>query len=230
MNQAFIFDVFGTLVDWRTGVADECRRVFADRSLEIDPFAFADAWRAQYDPAMKKIRDGTRGYTALDLLHRENLDIVLDQFGIAHAFDEAARADLNHAWEKLPAWPDVARGLEKLRKTAIIAPCSNGSIALMLRLARFASIQWDAIVGAEIAQDYKPKAEVYLSSCAALGLRPNQVTMVAAHNSDLFAARAAGLRTAFIARPSEHGPDQHIDLTPESDWDHVIDEIGALAR
>jgi 2-haloacid dehalogenase len=228
-DRAFIFDVFGTLVDWRTGVADAARAAFALRGLDTDPQAFADAWRARYDPAMQQVRAGARGYVPLDTLHRENLDAVLDAFGIADAVDADARADLNRAWERLPAWPDVPGGLRRLRGTALVAPCSNGSVALMVRLARHADLCWDTVVGAETAQDYKPAPRVYLASCAALGLPPDRVTMVAAHNGDLHAARAAGLRTAFIARPREHGPGQTSDLGPDADWDRVVTRIGDLA-
>ena len=229
MDRAFIFDVFGTLVDWRSGVAAEAGRAFAERGIDVDPHAFADRWRSRYQPAMERVRSGGRGYVALDLLHRENLDETLAHFRLADRFDAAARDALNHAWEKLPPWPDAVDGLEALRPHALVAPCSNGSIALMTRLARFTNLRWDAILGAEIARDYKPRPAVYHASCAALGLRPDRVTMVAAHNDDLHAARAAGLRTAFVARPREHGPDQARDLEPEAGWDVVVAAIGELA-
>lgn len=226
--QALIFDVFGTVVDWREGVAAEARQWFRPRGIDVDPHAFADAWRGEYQPAMQRIRSGDRGYVALDVLHRENLDIVLERFGIGDAFDEAARAQFAAAWEKLPAWPDVAPGMAQMRRDCLLATCSNGSIALMARLARFAGLGWDAILGAEIARDYKPRPAVYLASCAALRLEPSQVVMVAAHNDDLFAARDCGLRTAFVARPSEYGPGQTKDLEPASDWDFSASGCGEL--
>ena len=226
MRRAFIFDVFGTLVDWRTGVADAVRDDVAP--LGVDPFAFADHWRRLYQPAMERVRSGGRGYVPLDVLHRENLDGALEHFSIAERFDGAARANLNRAWEKLPPWPDVVSGLDALRPHALLAPCSNGSTALMVRLARFAGLRWDTILGADVARDYKPKREVYLASCAALDLEPGQVTMVAAHNDDLAAARDAGLRTAFVARPTEHGAGQVSDLKPTGEWDVVVETIGEL--
>ena len=226
---AFIFDVFGTLVDWRTGVATVAERAFRQRGLDADPHAFADHWRGRYQPAMERVRSGGRGYVPLDVLHRENLDETLEHFGMSDAFDGAARDELNRAWEQLPPWPDVVEGLERLRPHGLLAPCSNGSIALMARLARFGGLRWDAIVGAEVARDYKPKREVYLASCAALGVPPERVTMVAAHNEDLAAAQAAGLRTAFVPRPAEHGAGQKTDLAPTGAWDVVVENLADLA-
>jgi 2-haloacid dehalogenase len=220
MIQALIFDVFGTCVDWRGSVAREVAKVLP----EVDALAFAAAWRAEYDPAMARIREGGRGYVPLDELHLENLHRVAESFGVA------APDSLNAAWEKLDPWPDVVPGLERLKKTHIIAPCSNGSIALMTRLAKYAGLPWDCILGAEIARDYKPKSQVYLASCAALRLEPREVMMVAAHNDDLAAARDAGLATGFVPRPAEHGPDQTTDLAPSSDWDLVAGDFEDLAR
>jgi 2-haloacid dehalogenase len=217
---ALIFDVFGTCVDWRSAVAREVGRVLP----HVDAIAFATAWRAEYDPAMARIREGGRGYVALDDLHRENLHRVAEAFGVT------APDDLSHAWERLDPWPDVAAGLVALKRHHIIAPCSNGSIALMTRLARYAGLPWDCILGAEIARDYKPKPGVYLAACRALRLAPDQVMMVAAHNDDLVAARAAGLATAFIPRPAEHGPDQSSDLAPEADWDVIAADFLDLAH
>ncbi len=220
--QALIFDVFGTCTDWRSSVAREVAAVWP----EIDATAFADAWRGEYQPAMERIRAGNRGYVALDDLHMENLERVAERFGVTPPDWRA----LNAAWEKLDPWPDVAEGLAALKRHAIIAPCSNGSIALMTRLAKYGGLPWDCILGADIARDYKPKHGVYLASAAALRLEPGQVMMVAAHNDDLHAARAAGLQTAFVPRPTEHGPGQSKDLEPDSDWDAVAPEFNALAE
>lgn len=230
MLKAAIFDVFGTLTDWRAGVAAEVDAAFAGKPHAPDPEAFATAWRAEYDPAMARIRDGARGYIALDTLHRENLDRVLAANGLSDALTEPEKQALNHAWEKLPPWPDVAEGMALLRPHLFLAPCSNGSIALMTRLARYAGFPWDCILGAEIAQGYKPDPKVYRASCAALGLAPEQVIMIAAHNGDLAAARAEGLKTGFITRPAEHGPGQTTDLAAEGDWDHIAEDLPALAR
>ena len=232
MIQALLFDVFGTVVDWRTGVARETEAFFAESGRTVDSLAFADSWRAKYQPSMEEIRTGRRGYTVLDVLHRENLDATLAEFGLDGAVDDGARARLNRAWEKLPPWPDVVPGLEALRSRYLVAPCSNGSIAMMARLARSAGLPWDAVVGADIARDYKPQAAVYRASAAALGLAPEAVMMVAAHNFDLAAAREAGLATAFVPRPEEYGdgPVGTPDLTPSDDWEAVVPDFVALAR
>ena len=232
MIEALIFDVFGTVVDWRTGVAREVEAFFAESDRTVDPVAFADSWRAKYQPSMEQIRSGRRGYTVLDVLHRENLDATLAELGLDDAVDDDGRARLNRAWEKLPPWPDVAPGLEALHSRYLLAPCSNGSIGMMARLARFAGLPWDAIVGAEIAHDYKPQAAVYTASAAALGLAPEAVMMVAAHNFDLAAAREAGLTTAFVSRPEEYGdgPVGRPDLAPSDDWEAVVPDFMALAR
>lgn len=221
MIQAAIFDVFGTCVDWRSSVAREVRAVLPNVEAE----EFATAWRAEYDPAMTRIRDGARGYVPLDDLHLENLHRVAEGFGVAVEDPDG----LNRAWEKLDPWPDVVSGLTTMKSRRIIAPCSNGSIALMTRLARYGGLPWDCILGAELARDYKPQASVYHASCAALRLPPEAVIMVAAHNNDLHAARAAGLKTAFVPRPREHGRDQVIDLEPEADWDVIAQDFEDLA-
>lgn len=220
--KALIFDVFGTCVDWRTSVAREVARVLPS----VDAFAFADAWRGEYQPAMERIRTGARGYVPLDVLHRENLDRVLIRFDVTCDDPD----NLNRAWEKLNPWPDVVSGLLALREHTLVAPCSNGSIGLMARLARFGGLPWDCIVGADVARDYKPQPAVYHASCAALGYEPEDVVMVAAHNDDLVAARIAGLKTAFVPRPMEHGEGQERDLIPESDWDFVAEDFNALAE
>jgi 2-haloacid dehalogenase len=219
---ALIFDVFGTCVDWRGSIAAQVAQALPG----VDAPAFADAWRAEYQPAMARIRDGDRGYVALDDLHRENLDRVLRRFGVDHPDP----AGLARAWERLEPWPDVVLGLTALKAGAIVAPCSNGSIALMTYLARHAGLPWDCILGAEIARDYKPKQAVYLAACAALRLPPDRVMMVAAHNDDLAAAATAGLRTGFVQRPDEHGPDQTTDLLPTGHWDVVAGDFIDLAQ
>ncbi|MDU8926531.1 haloacid dehalogenase type II [Alisedimentitalea sp. MJ-SS2] len=217
--RALIFDVFGTCVDWRNSVA----RDVAATLPQVDALQFATEWRAEYDPAMTRIRDGGRGYVPLDDLHLENLHRVAARHNVT------APDSLNTAWERLDPWIDVVPGLAQLKQSHIIAPCSNGSIALMTRLARYAQLPWDCILGAELARDYKPKPAVYLASCSALRLPPSEVMMVAAHNNDLHAARAAGLKTAFIPRLTEHGPDQTADLVAESDWDITARDFNDLA-
>jgi 2-haloacid dehalogenase len=203
--KALVFDVFGTLVDWRTSIAREAQAALSPQGIALDWLAFADAWRAQYQPAMDEVRSGRVPFSKLDRLHRRNLDIILRDFALEHV-DEATRRHLNLAWHRLDAWPDVAPGLRALRAGHFLAPCSNGNISLMVDLARRNDFPWDAILGAEVARDYKPKPAVYLAAADAFDLDPAHTMMVAAHSSDLAAAAATGLRTAFVARPNEFGP------------------------
>jgi len=231
--RALVFDVFGTLVDWRGSIARESQAVLAPRGVAIDWLAFADAWRGQYQPAMEEVRTGQIPFSKLDVLHRRNLEVVLREFKIRD-LDESAKAHLNLAWHRLDAWPDVAPGLQRLRERYRLAPCSNGNISLMVNLARRNALPWDAILGAEIARDYKPKAIVYQSAAAAFDLNPAEVLMVAAHSNDLAAAASAGLRTAHIARPDEKGPGRGerapsvaVDMAAR-DLLHLADQLDAL--
>ncbi len=203
--KALFFDVFGTLTDWRTSVAREAEAVLKPLGVSVDWLAFADAWRGEYQPAMDEVRAGTIPFCKLDVLHRRNLERILPRFGIA-GLSEDILSDLNRAWHRLDAWTDVAPGLTRLKRRLLLAPVSNGNISLMVDLARRNGLPWDAILGAEIAGDYKPKPRVYLAACAAFDLAPGDCMMVAAHSRDLAAAAALGLRTAHVARPNEHGP------------------------
>jgi 2-haloacid dehalogenase len=203
--RALFFDVFGTLVDWRSGVAREAQRVLEPLGHAIDWPAFADAWRDEYQPSMDEVRAGRVPFCKLDLLHRRNLERILPRFGLT-GLAEAALHDLNLAWHRLDGWPDAAPGLARLKQRFLIAPVSNGNVSLMVDLARRNQFPWDAILGAETAGDYKPKPRVYLSACEAFDLAPGDCVMVAAHSSDLAAAAACGLRTAHIARANERGP------------------------
>ena len=202
---ALVFDVFGTLVDWRTSIAREARAILSPLGIAIDWSLFADRWREQYQPAMEEVRNGRLPFSKLDRLHRRNLDVVLKALGMDRV-DERTRDELNLAWHRLDAWPDVRHGLARLRAKFRIAPCSNGNISIMVDLARRNDLVWDAILGAELARDYKPKPEVYLAAAAAFDCAPAKTMMVAAHSADLEAAAETGLRTAFIARPNEFGP------------------------
>jgi 2-haloacid dehalogenase len=203
--KALFFDVFGTVADWRGGIAHEAETLLAPLGHALDWIAFADAWRAEYQPSMEEVRAGRIPFSKLDVLHRRNLDRIRPRFGLSGLSEDECRA-LNSAWHRLPAWPDVPQGLSLLRERFLLAPVSNGNIGMMARLARHNGFVWDAILGAEIAGDYKPKPLVYDASCAALDLAPDQCMMVAAHSSDLAAAASRGLRTAHVARPDEYGP------------------------
>ena len=229
--QALVFDVFGTVVDWRGGVARESAAFLAHYAPGADPAAFADAWRRRYSPAMEEVRSGRRPFVRLDVLHLENLGAALREFGIDPAVIPASELKaLNLAWRKLDPWPDSVSGLTRLKRRFIIAPLSNGNIRLMLDLAKRAGLPWDAILGAEIARAYKQSPEAYLRNAEALMLKPESVCLVAAHNGDLKAGRNCGFRTAFIPRPTEHGRDQTTDLGPEEDWDAVANDLEDLAK
>ncbi|HET9763307.1 MAG TPA: haloacid dehalogenase type II [Casimicrobiaceae bacterium] len=203
--RALFFDVFGTLVDWRTSIAREAQAILAPLGVRLDWEAFADAWRGEYQPAMEEVRSARLPFSNLDLLHRRNLDRVLQRLALEHV-DEDTQARLNRAWHHLDAWPDVTPGLARLRARFLLAPCSNGNISIMVDLARRNGWTWDAIAGAELARAYKPDRVVYLSAVAAFDCAPQETMMVAAHSYDLAAAASHGLRTAFVARPDEFGP------------------------
>ena len=203
--RAMFFDVFGTLVDWRTGVAREAERALQPLGYNLDWTAFADAWRDEYQPGMEEVRSGRIPFSKLDVLHRRNLERFMPRFGMRNLPDEVLR-ELTLAWHRLDAWPDVPAALKRLRKKFLLAPVSNGNISLMVDLARRNDFPWDAILGAEVAGDYKPMPRVYLAACEALDLAPAECMMVAAHSSDLAAAATCGLRTGHVARPDEYGP------------------------
>jgi 2-haloacid dehalogenase len=226
--RALVFDVFGTVVDWRTSVTREVEALAKRRGVSVDGAKFADAWRAGYGPSMNRVRNGELPWTKLDHLHRMILDRILPEFGII-GLSEAETDHLNRAWHRLQPWPDVSRGLTRLKKTFIIAPLSNGNIALMTNLARHAGLPWDCILGAELVRRYKPDREVYQSAADFLGLEPAGVMMVAAHLGDLRAAKGAGLRTAFVPRPLEYGPSRTPDLAPDSSVDLTAKDFNDLA-
>jgi 2-haloacid dehalogenase len=203
--KALFFDVFGTLVDWRTSIAREAHTILRPLGHEFDWLAFADAWRGEYQTGMEEVRSGRIPFSRLDIIHRRNLDRILPRFGLEKVAEEHLVA-LNLAWHRLDVWTDVPAGMARLRKKFWLGPVSNGNISLIVDLARRNDMPWDAILGAEIAGDYKPKPRVYLAACEAFGLSPERCMMVAAHSNDLAAAAGCGLKTAHIARPNEKGP------------------------
>jgi len=216
--RALTFDVFGTTVDWRSGVAAEAARIGAGGGLQCDWEKLADAWRALYVPSMDRVRRGELPWTNFDRLHRLSLDQVLREVG-AEGFDAAARDELTLAWERLPAWPDSVRGLERLARRFTVATLSNGNRSQQAALVRFAELPFQRLLSAEDFRHYKPDPEVYLGAASALGLEAGQVMMVAAHKPDLRAAQAAGLRAAFIERPLEKGPGGGADRLPDPQAD-----------
>jgi 2-haloacid dehalogenase len=203
--RALVFDVFGTLVDWRSGVAREAGRLLAPVAPNLDAGAFADAWRARYNPSMETVRSGARPYVDLDTLQAESLPDVLAQFGIT-GVSEGVQRELVQAWHRLDAWPEVPDALRRLREKHLLAPNSNGHVRLMADLARRNGLIFDAILGAGYSRDYKPKPALYRDAVAAFGFAAGETMMVAAHSNDLAAAASHGLSTAHIARPHEHGP------------------------
>ena len=227
-TKALLFDVFGTVVDWRGSIIEEGRVWNRDRGLNVDWERFADRWRGLYQPAMEQVRSGARSWTVLDVLHRESLDSLIEEFGLEE-LDEGQRLHMNRVWHRLRPWPDSVPGLTRLKADFIIAPLSNGNVSLLVDIARHAGLPWDVILGAEVAGHYKPQPEAYLTAARLLDLAPEQCMMVAAHNRDLAAAGELGFRTAFIPRPGEYGPGQKEDLEPTGPWDHCANGITGLA-
>ncbi len=226
--QALLFDVFGTVVDWRSSLIDDLGRFGAEKGIAADWATFADDWRALYQPAMEEVRSGRRAWTILDVLHRESLEQLLAKYGIA-GLGEADKDHINRVWHRLRPWPDAVPGLQRLKARFIIGTLSNGNVGLLTRMAKHAGLPWDVVLGAETARAYKPLPQAYLASAALLNLEPPQVMLVAAHNGDLAAAAAAGLRTGFVARPTEHGPHQRGDLEAARPWDVVTSSFAGLA-
>jgi 2-haloacid dehalogenase len=226
--QALLFDVFGTVVDWRSSIIRELSAWGADKGLSADWAEFADNWRALYQPSMEEVRSGRRPWTILDVLHRESLEKLLVQYGVS-GITEAEKDHITRVWHRLSPWPDVREGLQRLKARYIIGTLSNGNVALLTRMAKHSGLPWDVILGAETARAYKPLPEAYARNAELLNLRPDEVMLVAAHNADLSAAAAQGLMTAFVVRPTEHGPKQKTDLRAERAWDVVADSFSGLA-
>ena len=227
--KAVTFDVFGTVVDWRTSIAREVESLAVKKQFVVDGERFADAWRKLYQPSMKKVRDGKMPWTVLDDLHRTNLLEVLEAFGIDQLSEEEIE-HLNRAWHRLDPWPDAVAGLQRLKQHYIIGTLSNGNVALIVNMAKFSGLPWDVVLGAEIARHYKPQPEAYLKSAEILGLEPRECMLVAAHNGDLAAAGRCGCLTAFVPRPTEYGSEQTTDLAAEYDCDLVAGDFIELAQ
>ena len=226
--KALTFDVFGTVVDWRNSLIREGQALGKAKGVSADWARFADSWRGLYQPMLSKVRNGEMPWTKLDDLHRMSLDRLLAEFGIT-GLTEAEIDHFNRAWHRLDPWPDSVPGLERLKKRFVLATLSNGNVALIVNMAKHGGLPWDAVLGAEVAKHYKPQRECYLTTAALLGLRPEECMMVAAHNGDLDAASGCGLRTAFVPRPTEHGPGQTRDVSPTKPWDVVAVDFVDLA-
>lgn len=226
--KALTFDVFGTVVDWRSSIAREVRAFAADKKLRVNATRFADAWRGGYRPAMNRVASGELPWTKIDDLHRLILEEVLAKFHVT-ALSDAEKTHLNRAWHRLKPWPDAVRGLKRLKKKFTIATLSNGNVALLNNMAKNAGLPWDLILSAEIFHHYKPEPEVYLGAADMLGLEPREVMLVAAHKDDLRAAARQGLRTALVLRPNEYGRGRHPDLAPEPAFDINATDFNDLA-
>ena len=226
--QALLFDVFGTVVDWRSSIIADLTRFGADKGITADWAAFTDEWRALYQPALEEVRSGRRAWTILDVLHRESLDKLLVKHAVT-GLSEADKDHINRVWHRLNPWPDTVEGLRRLKTRYIIGTLSNGNVGLLTRMAKHAGLPWDVVLGAETARAYKPLPQAYRASADLLNLAPGQVMLVAAHNGDLAAAASFGLRTAFVARPTEYGPHQKVDFKAERDWDVIADSFTGVA-
>jgi 2-haloacid dehalogenase len=226
--KALTFDVFGTLVDWRGGVARDAEALLAPKGFAKDWGAFADAWRSRYQPAMRKVRRGARPFTTLDVLHRENLVELLAEEGI-EGLTDAEVDHLNRAWHRLDPWPDVVPGLHRLKARYIVASLSNGNVALAVNLAKRAGLPWDVILGGDVAGAYKPSGEAYLGAARRLALAPEECMMVAAHPTDLEAAASRGFRTAYVHRPLEDGPGRESVRPQPGTFDFSADDLLSLA-
>jgi 2-haloacid dehalogenase len=227
--KALTFDVFGTVVDWRGSIIRQGERFAAEHGLKVDWAAFADAWRGAYRPSMDRVRRGDLPWTSLDTLHRMVLDELLGKFGIT-GLNEADIDHLNRVWHRLDPWPDAVEGLTRLRTRFVLATLSNGNVALLTNMAKYGGLPWDCILSAELAKHYKPDPESYQTAAALLGLRPEEVMMVAAHKDDLRAAQRVGFKAAFVTRPREHGPDRTPDITPDPAFDVNASDFNDLAR
>jgi 2-haloacid dehalogenase len=227
--KALVFDVFGTVVDWRGSLIREGRLLGRRKRLKADWAAFADAWRAGYRPAMARVRSGELPWTKIDDLHRMILDGLLPRFGLT-GLSEDERHHLNRAWHRLRPWPDARAGLAKLRRRHVIATLSNGNVALLVNMAKHAGLPWDCILSAEVVRHYKPDPETYLGAADLLGVQPGELMLVAAHKDDLHAARACGLKTAYVTRPREHGPGAKPDLSRDPALDLHARDFLDLAR
>jgi len=227
--KALTFDVFGTVVDWRGSVIRDGEALSRRTGVKVDWGAFADAWRGEYAPSMRPIREGTREWVNLDVLHYENLVTTVKKLGVEGLSEQDLRW-LNETWHRLDPWPDAAEGVARLKRKYVVVTLSNGNVALTIDLLRHGKLPFDSVLGAEIAKQYKPHPQAYLTTVSLLQLQPSQVLMVAAHNSDLRGASKAGLCTAYVIRPTQFGPGQKTDLAPEGDWDVVANDFLDLAE
>ena len=227
--KAMTFDVFGTVVDWRSSISREIRLVGEQKGFDVNWDTFADKWRAGYGPSMNKVRTGELPWTKIDVLHRMILNDLLEEYNIPN-LTESEKDHLNRAWHRLDPWPDSVEGLTKLKENYVISPLSNGNVALLVNMAKYGGLPWDTVLSAELAQHYKPDPEAYLSTSEFLGFPIEQIMMVAAHKNDLKSAKSQGMKTGYVPRPFEHGPKTTTDTTDEDYIDIIADDFVSLAK
>jgi 2-haloacid dehalogenase len=216
--EAMTFDVFGTVVDWRTSIIREGQMLGREKGFELDWPAFADAWRRGYGPAMNRVRTGELPWLKIDQLHRMILDDIVVEFGLPEMTEEETD-HLNRVWHRLIPWPDTVRGLWQLKANYTLVTLSNGNVSLLANMAKNAGLPWDVVLSAELSGHYKTDPEVYIKAAELLSLPHEKVMMVAAHKGDLRAAAALGFKTGYVPRPLEYGPDRDIDITPDPSFD-----------
>ncbi|MBV8930161.1 MAG: haloacid dehalogenase type II [Mycobacteriaceae bacterium] len=227
--RAVLFDTFGTVVDWRSGIMAEVDQFAHRHGIGVDAAEFALSWRARYQPSMQRVRSGAREFVSLDVLHRENLSQVLESLGFGDGRFASGELDrLARSWRYLPPWPDSVPGISELKRHVIVGPLSNGNTGLLVEMAKYAGLPWDVVLGSDVSRAYKPDTGAYLTPARLLGLDAGEVMLVAAHNGDLQAARSAGLATAFVARPLEYGPGRDGELVPTDDWDASVSSLTEL--
>jgi len=226
--KAMTFDVFGTVVDWRSSIIEEFRSFGRERGISVDWEGFVDNWKSSYRSGMDAVRAGKLPWTNVDSLYRKKLEALLDEYGI-QGLSEKEKISMNRSWHRSNPWPDSGAGLNRLKEKYILSTLSNGDIACLVNMAKHGGLPWDCVLCAEVFRHYKPDPEIYLGAIELLGWEPGEVMMVAAHNYDLKVARSLGMRTGFVLRPSEYGPGQTSDLKPEDDWDVVVGNLEELA-
>ncbi|WP_297593247.1 haloacid dehalogenase type II [Mycobacterium sp.] len=229
--RAVLFDTFGTVVDWRSGIVASVRRFAQRQRISLDPDAFALEWRSRYLPSMSEIRSGHREFVSLDVLHRENLVASLEKFGVAAGALPVGEVEaLARSWRWLPPWPDSVEGIDAMKRHVIVGPLSNGNTGLLVDMAKHAGLPWDVVLGSDVSKAYKPDPRAYRTPARLLGLEPGELMLVAAHTSDLEAARNSGLATGFVARPAEYGPGREPGAAPSGAWDVSGTSLVELAR
>lgn len=226
--KALTFDVYGTVADWRSAVIAEGRALGAAKGLSVDWEAFVDDWKTCYRPGMDRVRTGAAPWTNVDEMYRAKLEAMLPEYGIT-GLSDAEKADLTNAWYRSTPWPDSVPGLKRLKSRYLLSTLSNANFVWLVRMAKHAGLPWDCVLASENARTYKPDPKVYRMAIGLLGLDPGQIMMVAAHNYDLASAAQHGMRTAFVPRPREYGPNQKSDLRPEGSWDLVAGSMEDLA-